>query len=266
MRLIRDTTLQYLWSRVYVGAWALCCFHSLISTQTFRRGWPRRWTAARRYWVPLQCCNQIWQSLEEGAGKRWSVCGWALHAVTGFTFRHWHQHKKLFCVVNISIDVRSVYFNHPSLGNSTNYYIILGPRALAAPHTSQQINKLLPKRVKYLAIPSSIFLSSFLINRRALHSQPIRGNVRRIWRIFPEHVKRSFLDPEYSFVAVGRILGNIFSKQKFAQLRTSCICRILTTMFANKCSPNWERAYGKLRQLHVIYNYVSSYTTQDEQS
>ena len=76
--------------------------------------------------------------------------------------------------------VKSIYFNHPSQGNSTNYYIILGPRDKAAPPTSQQINKFPPKRVKY---------------RRALHCKPIRGKVRRIGRIFPEHVERSFLDP-----------------------------------------------------------------------
>ena len=50
-----------------------------------------------------------------------------------------------------------------------------------------------------------------------LCSQPIR----RIGRMFPEHVERSFLDPEYSFVAVRRILRTIFEKQKFAQLRTN---------------------------------------------
>ena len=38
--------------------------------------------------------------------------------------------------------------------------------------------------------------------------------------MFPEHVERSFLDPEYSFVAVRRILRTLFAKQKFAQLRT----------------------------------------------
>ena len=35
--------------------------------------------------------------------------------------------------------VKSIYFNHPSQGNSTNYYLILGPRDKAAPPTSQQI-------------------------------------------------------------------------------------------------------------------------------
>ena len=36
--------------------------------------------------------------------------------------------------------VKSVYFHHPSQGNSTNYYLNLGPRDKAAPPTSQQIN------------------------------------------------------------------------------------------------------------------------------
>ena len=91
-------------------------------------------------------------------------------------------------------------------------------------------------------VPSDIVIHShfyfFLIHRRALCSQPVRGNVCRIGRMFPEYVQRSFLDPEYSFVAVRRILRTIFAKQKFAQLRTNYIRRILLTMFANKCSPN----------------------------
>ena len=33
-------------------------------------------------------------------------------------------------------NVKSVYFNQPSQGNSTNYYLILGPRNKAAPPTS----------------------------------------------------------------------------------------------------------------------------------
>ena len=39
--------------------------------------------------------------------------------------------------------------------------------------------------------------------------------------MFPEHVERSFLDPEYSFVAVRRKLPTRFTKQKLAQLRTT---------------------------------------------
>ena len=107
----------------------------------------------------------------------------------------------------------SVYFNHPSQGNSTNYYLILGPRDKAAPPTSQQINKFPQKRMKNLATPSSIFIFISSSSTGELCSQPIRGNVRRIGRMFPEHVEWSFLDPEYSFVAVRRILPTRFAKK-----------------------------------------------------
>ena len=67
--------------------------------------------------------------------------------------------------------VKSVYFNHPSQGNFTNYCLILGLRDKAAPPTSQQINKFPPKRVKNLATLSSIFIFYFLfIHRGALLS------------------------------------------------------------------------------------------------
>ena len=97
--------------------------------------------------------------------------------------------------------VKSVYFNHPSQGNSTNYYLILGLRDKAAPSTSQQINKFPPKRVKNLATQSSIFIFIFIFSSFTgeLCSQPIRGNDRPIGRMFPEHFERRFLDPEYSF-------------------------------------------------------------------
>ena len=99
-----------------------------------------------------------------------------------------------------STQVKSVYFNHPSQGNSTSYYLILGLRDKAAPPTSQQINgKFPPKRVKNLATPSSIFIFVFSSFTGELCSQPIRGNDRPIGRMFPEHVEQSFLDPEYSF-------------------------------------------------------------------
>ena len=96
-------------------------------------------------------------------------------------------------------EVKSIYFNHPSQGNSTNYYIILGIRDKAAPPTSQQINKFPPKWVKNLATLSSIFIFIFSSSTGELCSQSIRGNVHRIGRMFPEHVEWSFLDPEYSF-------------------------------------------------------------------
>ena len=98
-----------------------------------------------------------------------------------------------------SSQVKSIYFNQPLQGNSTNYYLILGLRDKAAPPTSQQINKFPPKRVNNLATPSSILILIFSSSTGELCSQPIRGNDRRIGQMFPEHVERSFLDPEYSF-------------------------------------------------------------------
>ena len=98
-----------------------------------------------------------------------------------------------------SRQVKSIYFHHPTQGNSTNYYLILGLRDKAAPPTSQQINKVPPKQVENLATPSSILILIFSSSTGELCSQPLRGNVRRIGRMFPEHVDRSFLDPEYSF-------------------------------------------------------------------
>ena len=53
--------------------------------------------------------------------------------------------------------------------------------------------------MKNLATPSSIFSFSFSPPTAELCSQPIRGNDRRIGRMFPEHADRSFLDLEYSF-------------------------------------------------------------------
>ena len=62
--------------RVYVRAWALGCFHSLIGTRTFRRALTASVDSyAEIKGVPLQWRNQIWQSLEEGAGKRCSEFG-----------------------------------------------------------------------------------------------------------------------------------------------------------------------------------------------
>ena len=58
----------------------------------------------------------------------------------------------------MSVKVKSIYFNHPSQGNSANYYLILGLRDKAAPSTSQKINKFPPKRVKNLATRSSILI------------------------------------------------------------------------------------------------------------
>ena len=98
-----------------------------------------------------------------------------------------------------SSQVKSVYINYPSQGNSTNYYLSLGLQDKAALPTSQQINKFPLKRVKNLATRTSIFIFVFSSSTGELCSQPIRGNDHPIGRMFPEHVERSFLDPKYSF-------------------------------------------------------------------
>ena len=53
--------------------------------------------------------------------------------------------------------------------------------------------------VKNLPTPSSIFIFVFSSFTGELCSQPNRGNDRRLGRMFPEHVERSLLNPEYSF-------------------------------------------------------------------
>ena len=64
---------------------------------------------------------------------------------------------------------KAIYFNHPSQGNSTNCYIILGPRRKTAPPANQQIGQFPPKRVSEVSTGSSVFpFSFFLIHRRAL--------------------------------------------------------------------------------------------------
>ena len=125
----------------------------------------------------------------------WLVMRWSFGPNLRQTRSRQHDRK---CRLK-SNQVKSIYFNHPSQGNSTDYYLILDLRDKAAPPTSQQINKFPPKRVKNLATLSSIFIFIFSSSTGKLCSQPIRGNVRRIGRMFPEHVERSFLDTEYSF-------------------------------------------------------------------
>ena len=119
-----------------------------------------------------------------------------------------------------SSHVKSIYFLHPSQGNSTNYYLILG---LLGRASHKSTNKQIPSEASEEPSDTVIhfYFYFFLIHRRALCSQPIRGNVRRIWRMFLELIERSFLDPKYRFVAVRRILPTRFTKQKFAQLGTN---------------------------------------------
>ena len=81
----------------------------------------------------------------------------------------------------------------------------------------KNFKKILPNRVKNPATPSSIFIFVSSSSTGELCSQPIRGNLRQIGRMFPERVERSFLDPEYSFDEYFQ-LG---SRKKLAQLRTN---------------------------------------------
>ena len=132
-----------------------------------------------------------------GQSKLYFILNWLVMRCPNLRQTRSRQHDRK-CRLKSS-QVKSVHFNHPSHGNSTNYYLILGLRDKAAPSTSQQINKFPPKRVKNPAKPSSIFIFISSSSTGELCSQPIRGNDRRIGRMFPEHVERSFLDPEYSF-------------------------------------------------------------------
>ena len=119
-----------------------------------------------------------------------------------------------------SSQVRSVYFNHLSQGNLTTISFWI-PRDKVAPPTSQQIGQFPRKQAKYWhRSVIHLYFCFFLIHRRALISANQRqGSSNRA--IVPRTVERSFLDPEYSFVAVWRILPTRFAKQKFAQLRTN---------------------------------------------
>ena len=84
--------------QVCVHAWTLCCFHC---RKRFRGHWPLRWTAV---WRAPSVVHQLWQSAEEGAGKRCSEC--ALHAVCNAVsvwrsalhhHRHYHRHDNTHC-------------------------------------------------------------------------------------------------------------------------------------------------------------------------
>ena len=58
-------------SYVYVRVWALFYVHSFTCTQAFRRAL----SASVDSCEEVKWCNQLWQSLEKGAGKRCLECG-----------------------------------------------------------------------------------------------------------------------------------------------------------------------------------------------
>ena len=92
-----------------------------------------------------------------------------------------------------------------------------------------------------------------------LCSQPVRGYVHQTGRMFPEHVVRSFLDPEY----VQQILRTIFMQQKFAQLRTNYIRWILPTIqLYSLNTPNYvhEQMFTLLRTgLTLHYHHQNDF-------
>ena len=78
-------------SHVYVRALALGCFYSHISTRTFRRALTVSVDSCAEIKSALQWRNSIWQSLEEGAGKRCSECGSDSHnSATAATLKRFH--------------------------------------------------------------------------------------------------------------------------------------------------------------------------------
>ena len=98
-----------------------------------------------------------------------------------------------------SSQVKSIYFNHPSQGNSTNYYLFLGLRDKAAPPTSQQIKKN-PSEASEEPSDTVIhfYFCFFFIHGRALLS----ANQRQ-WSSNRVNVPRTcwakLFGPEYSF-------------------------------------------------------------------
>ena len=73
------------------------------------------------------------------------------------------------------------------------------PRQGCASH--KPTNKQIPSEASEEPSDTVIHFFSFFFSSSTgeLCSQPVRGNVRRIGRMFPEHVERSFLEPEYTF-------------------------------------------------------------------
>ena len=143
------------------------------------------------------------------------------------------------CRLNSS-QFKSVYFNHPSQGNSTNYYIILGPRDKAAPPASQQIGQFPPKRVKYRHGHPVLFLflphsqESSLLSTNQRQRSPNWANIprtcwanlfrpriqlRRSWTNNPNYIREAKVRPIKNQLHSPNI-PNYVLQQMFAQLRT----------------------------------------------
>ena len=123
----------------------------------------------------------------------------------------------------------TLHDNHPSQGNSTHCYIILGSRDKAASPTSQQIGST-PSEASEVSTLSSIFIFCFLPHPQesSLCPQPIRGMLSKVFWImsiassqfvkYPKLGSWSKCLPNYFLVQ--RIPQTSFTKQKFAQLST----------------------------------------------
>ena len=110
--------------------------------------------------------------------------------------------------------LKAIYFHHPSQGNSTNYYLILGLQDKAAPPTSQQINKFPPKQVKNLATLLSIFIFVFFF----IHRTALLSANQRQWSSNRANVPRT-------------CWAKLFGPQRYLR-------RILPTRFVKKSWPN----------------------------
>ena len=86
-----------------------------------------------------------------------------------------------------------------------------------ASHSST--NKKIPSEASEIPSDTIIHLVFFLIHTKALRSQPVRGKVHRIGRIFPEHTERSFLDPEYIFVRSSTNTPNYIREAKVRPIK-----------------------------------------------
>ena len=103
-------------------------------------------------------------------------------------------------------------------------FYLLGPTDNADPPTSPQMRPFPPKReAENTFTPSAMCCcpSCVLFLRELSSFNQSDARFVELDEQFPEHVERSVLDPENSFVAVRRTVRTRFAKKKFAQLRTN---------------------------------------------
>ena len=69
----------------------------------------------------------------------------------------------------------------------------------------------------------------------------------RFSELFPQHVERSCLDPEHSFVVVRRIPQTRFAKQTFAQLRIDYVHRTFLRFYEKARMAFTKQMFVQLR-------------------